>query len=60
MNVTCTTPGCENEGIALEIADHWQDLDGTLHPVTVVQCGPCRQWIIPPPTEGEPHAPDPV
>ncbi len=54
MNVTCTTPGCENEGIALEIADHWQDLDGTLHPVTVVQCGPCRQWIIPPPTEGNP------
>lgn len=51
MIVTCQTPGCENQGIPLEIADTWTDQDGTQNPVTVVQCGPCHQWIIPPPED---------
>lgn len=48
MTVTCRTAGCGNEGIAIEIADTWLDRDGTVHPVTVVQCGVCFEWIIPP------------
>lgn len=37
--VHCTTPGCINEGVGIEVAD---DPDGA------VQCGPCEQWIIAP------------
>ena len=48
MTVTCTTTGCENENVAIEIADTWTDLDGSVHPVAVVMCGACREWIIPP------------
>lgn len=52
MTVTCLTSGCENEGIALQVPSTTTDPDGTIRPVAIVQCGPCQQWIIPPPTEG--------
>ncbi|WP_136057233.1 hypothetical protein [Microbacterium sp. K24] len=48
MTVICETAGCENEGIAIEIADTWSDLEGNSHPVEVVQCGACFEWIIAP------------
>ena len=49
MIVACETQGCENEGIQIEIADTWTDTEGTQQPVTVVQCGVCLGWILPPP-----------
>lgn len=48
MTVTCRTAGCENAGIAIEIADTWTDIDGSTRPVEVVQCGVCLEWIIAP------------
>lgn len=52
MTVTCETQGCENQSIPIDIADTWTDQDGVQQPVTVVGCGACGQWIIPPPIEG--------
>ncbi len=60
MNVTCETPGCDNEGITIEVADTWLDVGGIERPSEIARCGRCNEWIIPPPTEGESHAPDPV
>lgn len=49
MIVTCKTPGCENEGFPIEIADHWIDYDSEGNPVErpieFVQCGPCGNMI---------------
>lgn len=51
MIVTCQTRGCDNENISIEIADRWTAPDGSEKPVTVVQCGVCLGWILPPPEE---------
>lgn len=42
--VTCDTPGCENAGRPIEVADD---------PHAGVSCGPCGRWIIHPPTDQE-------
>lgn len=41
--VVCLTEGCQNEAAVIVIPD-----DGT-----PVQCGPCGQWIIPPPSSDD-------
>lgn len=45
MQVTCTTEGCENEGADLIVTVNAD--------APVVQCGPCGQWIVPPPEPQE-------
>jgi hypothetical protein len=43
--VTCHTPGCENNGIPLEVVTEWTDTDGNEQTVDNVQCGACGREI---------------
>lgn len=45
QDAVCQTPGCENNGVPIQVADH---------PSVTVLCGPCGQWIIPPQIEQDP------
>ena len=39
--VTCPTPGCENEGIPIEVVSTWTDEEGGVHTVGSIECGVC-------------------
>ncbi|MGF3055602.1 hypothetical protein [Microbacterium sp. YY-01] len=45
VEVTCTCPGCPNEGAVLVVLVNAD--------CPAVMCGPCGEWIIAPPAEPE-------
>lgn len=45
ITVQCTTPGCENFGVLLDVLVSYD--------APVVICGPCGEWILAPDPEEE-------
>lgn len=52
--VVCPTPGCQNEGVPIEVLTTWTDDEGTQHPVDSVVCGVCGATLTPVPGEAVP------